>query len=221
MNSKRIDVRINRFEKVENLIHFRIDFINILKIFIISFTAFYLIGSFIPFYEGDDASIFAFASINLSEGRYDVTNDLLKPTASHFANDIAIGTRTGDDRPFRALSLADNAAVMTAIANDDGYDEIFVQQLQVLIRPGDVVVAISASGRSPNVIKAIEYANAHDAITVALTGFAGGRLKEIARHGVHVPTDEGEYGPVEDTHLILDHLVGAYLARRVRAAASG
>ena len=82
LNSKRIDVRINRFEKVENLIHFRIDFINILKIFIISFTAFYLIGSFIPFYEGDDASIFAFASINLSEGRYDVTNDLLKETGS-------------------------------------------------------------------------------------------------------------------------------------------
>jgi D-sedoheptulose 7-phosphate isomerase len=142
-------------------------------------------------------------------------------TASHFANDIAIGTRTGEEKPFRAMSLADNAAEMTAIANDDGYDEIFVQQLRVLIRPGDVVVAISASGRSPNVVKAIEYANANDAVTVALTGFAGGRLKEIARHGVHVPTDEGEYGPVEDTHMILDHLVGAYLARRVRAAASG
>ena len=141
-------------------------------------------------------------------------------TASHFANDIAIGTRTGDDRPFRALSLADNAAVMTAIANDDGYDEIFVQQLQILIRPGDVVVAISASGRSPNVVKAIEYANDHSAITVAITGFGGGQLKEIARHSVHVPTDEGEYGPVEDTHLILDHLVGAYLARRVRAGES-
>jgi len=82
LNSKRIDVRINRFDKVENLIHFRIDFINILKIFIISFTAFYLIGNFIPFYEGDDASIFAFASINLSEGRYGVTNDLLKQTGS-------------------------------------------------------------------------------------------------------------------------------------------
>ena len=142
-------------------------------------------------------------------------------TASHFANDIAIGTRTGDEKPFRALSLADNAAVMTAIANDDGYDEIFVQQLRALMQPGDVVVAISASGRSPNVVNAIEYANANDAITVALTGFAGGRLKQIARHGVHVPTDEGEFGPVEDTHLILDHLVGAYLVRRVVAAASG
>ncbi len=82
MNSKRIDVRINRFEKVENLVHFRIDFINILKIFIISFTAFYLIGNFVPFYEGDDASILGFASINLSEGKYDVTNNLLKETGS-------------------------------------------------------------------------------------------------------------------------------------------
>jgi len=142
-------------------------------------------------------------------------------TASHFANDIAIGTRTGDGKPFRALSLTDNAAVMTAIANDDGYDDIFVQQLRALMQPGDVVVAISASGRSPNVVNAIEYANANDAVTVALTGFAGGPLREIARHGVHVPTGEGEYGPVEDVHMILDHLVGSYLARRVRAAAAG
>ena len=129
--------------------------------------------------------------------------------------------RTGDGDPFRAVSLADNAAVMTAIANDDGFDEVFVQQLQTRMRAQDMVVAISASGNSPNVVKAVEYANSNGAITVALTGFDGGRLREIARHGVHVPTGAGEYGPVEDAHMILDHLVGAYLARRVRAARAG
>jgi D-sedoheptulose 7-phosphate isomerase len=137
-------------------------------------------------------------------------------TASHFANDIAIGTRS-PEKPFRALSLTDNAAMMTAIANDDGYDEVFVQQLQAQLAAGDVVVAISASGNSPNVVKALEYAKAKGATTVALTGFDGGRLGDIADQRVHIPTNTGEYGPAEDGHMILDHLVGAYLARRVRA----
>jgi len=137
-------------------------------------------------------------------------------TASHFANDIAIGTRS-PDKPFRAIALTDNAAAMTAIANDDGYEQLFVQQLAVLMRPGDVVVAISASGNSPNVLAAIEHANAKGAVTVGLTGFDGGRLKALASHVVHVPTEKGEYGPVEDAHMVLDHLVGSYLARRVRA----
>ncbi|HEX9835549.1 MAG TPA: SIS domain-containing protein, partial [Alphaproteobacteria bacterium] len=88
-------------------------------------------------------------------------------TASHFANDIAIGTRARE-KPFRAVSLTDNVAVMTAIANDDGYDQVFVQQLQTNLVPGDVVVAISASGNSPNVVKAVDYANERDCLTVAL-----------------------------------------------------
>ena len=73
--------------------------------------------------------------------------------------------------------------------------------------PGDVVAPISASCNSPNVVKTTEYANALGSITVALTGFDGGRLKQIATPGVHVPTEKGEYGPVEDIHLLLDHLV--------------
>ncbi len=141
-------------------------------------------------------------------------------TASHFANDIAIGTRSAE-KPFRALSLTDNTAMITAIANDDGYDEVFVQQLQGLLAAGDVVVAISASGNSPNVVKALEYAKAKGAATVALTGFDGGRLAKIADQRVHIPTNPGEYGPAEDGHMILDHLVGTYLARRVRAEMAG
>ena len=106
---------------------------------------------------------------------------------------------------------------MTAIANDDGYDLVFVQQLQTNLAPGDVVVAISASGNSPNVVKAIDYANERGCRTVGLTGFDGGELARKASLNVHIPTSKGEYGPAEDGHMILDHLVGAYLARRVRA----
>ncbi len=137
-------------------------------------------------------------------------------TASHFANDIAIGSRSAT-KPFRALSLTDNVAILTAIGNDYGYDEIFIRQLKILMHPGDVVVAISASGNSPNVIKAIEYANAQGAITVGLTGFDGGKLKELAQINVHAPTNKGEYGPVEDVHMILDHLAGAFLMQVCQA----
>ncbi len=136
-------------------------------------------------------------------------------TASHFANDVGIGTRA-TKRPFRAMSLTDNAAVMTAVANDDGYDQMFVRQLQVLMRPGDVVVAISASGNSPNVVEAVRYAREYGNAAIALTGFDGGRLRQLADLTIHVPTPAGEYGPVEDLHMIIDHLVGAFLGRIIR-----
>ena len=138
-------------------------------------------------------------------------------TASHFANDISIGTRE-TEKPFRAVSLTDNLAIITAIANDDGYDDIFVQQLRTQMQPGDVVVAISVSGNSPSVVNAVEYANSNGATTFALTGFDGGRLASIAGHQINIPTNQGEYGPAEDGHMIIDHLVGTYLTRRVREA---
>jgi D-sedoheptulose 7-phosphate isomerase len=137
-------------------------------------------------------------------------------TASHFANDLAIGCCKGV-KPFRAFSLTDNLAIVTAIGNDYGYEEIFCQQLHAHLVPGDVVVAISASGNSPNVIKAVEYANTVHAETVALTGFDGGRLKQLANLVIHVPTAKGEYGPVEDVHLILDHLVSSFIINLCRS----
>ena len=136
-------------------------------------------------------------------------------TASHFANDIAIGTRAAG-KPFKAVSLTDNSAVMTAIANDDGYENLFTRQLEVLLEPADVVVVISASGNSPNVVKALEMANQRGNPTVALTGFSGGRIAELANIVVHIRTDKGEYGPVEDLHMVLDHLIGSFLTRLVR-----
>ena len=126
---------------------------------------------------------------------YFIGNGGSAATASHFANDLAVGTRTSK-KPFRVMSLTDNTAVLTAIGNDFGYDELFVKQLEVYLNPGDLVVAISASGNSKNVVKALEFAQKRKAKTVGLTGFDGGRVKEIADINVHVPSVKGEYGPV-------------------------
>ncbi|MBF0417044.1 MAG: SIS domain-containing protein [Magnetococcales bacterium] len=136
-------------------------------------------------------------------------------TASHFANDLAIGTRSPHN-PFRALAITDNLSVMTAIANDEGYAAVFARQLQILGRPGDVVVGISASGNSPNLLRAFETAKEMGIKCVALTAFDGGTMRAMADEGIHVPTDPKEYGPAEDAHMVLDHLVGAYLMERVR-----
>ena len=137
-------------------------------------------------------------------------------TASHFANDIAIGTRTYE-KPFRAISLCDNQAVITAIANDDGYKKIFSQQLQVLLKKQDVVVAISASGNSPNLLDAIDTAKKMNTITIGISAFDGGKMKEMVDVSLHVPTEKGEYGPAEDAHMVLDHLISNYLMRLVRS----
>ena len=135
-------------------------------------------------------------------------------TASHFANDLAIGTRSFE-KPFRAVSLTDNQAIVTAISNDDGYENIFVMQLQALMKKGDAVVAISASGNSKNLVNALEYANSNGVTTVGITSFDGGQLRKLAKLGVHVPANKGEYGPAEDAHMVLNHLIGAYLTRLV------
>ena len=135
-------------------------------------------------------------------------------TASHFANDLAIGTRSWS-KPFRAMSLADNQAIVTAISNDDGYENIFVTQLQALMKKEDAVVAISASGNSKNLVKALDYANSNGVTTVGITSFDGGQLGQIAKLRVHVPANKGEYGPAEDAHMVLNHIIGAYLLRMV------
>lgn len=145
---------------------------------------------------------------------YFIGNGGSAATASHFANDIAIGTNSYN-KPFRAVSLTDNQAIITAIGNDYGCEEIFVRQLMILGRPGDVVVAISASGNSPNLLRAFDYAKIIGIKTVAITAFDGGKMKNIADESVHVPTALKEYGPAEDAHMVLDHLVSAYLMRAI------
>ena len=134
-------------------------------------------------------------------------------TATHFVNDVSLGSRQFK-KPFRAISLCDNQAVITAIANDDGYENIFLQQLQTLSRPGDTIVCISASGNSINLIKAIEFAKENNLYVVGLTAFDGGYLKENCDLNIHVPTKIGEYGPAEDLHMVICGLVGSYFREK-------
>jgi len=136
-------------------------------------------------------------------------------TASHFANDLSIGVRNWN-KPIRAIALTDNIAVITAVANDYGYDDIFLLQLKAQADKGDVLVAISASGNSKNLIRAVEYGNSSSMTTISLTGFDGGQLKKLTQNNVHVDSELGEYGPVEDLHMVLDHLVGTYLMLQSR-----
>ncbi|MBE0409074.1 MAG: SIS domain-containing protein [Anaerolineales bacterium] len=126
-------------------------------------------------------------------------------TASHFVCDLAKNTRKDGLLPFRVIGLSDNMPLITAYANDEGYDNVFAQQLANLVRVDDVVIAISASGNSPNVLRAIEYANQIGATTIGFTGFDGGILGSIVDIHVHVPSNCIEH--VEDIHLVLEHLI--------------
>ncbi len=143
---------------------------------------------------------------------YFIGNGGSASTASHFANDLAIGTNSSKN-PLKVISLVDNNAIMTAIANDYGFEEVFLRQVKIYCKKDDVLVAISASGNSSNLISSIKFANSFGINTVALTSFDGGQLKNFARHCIHVPTELKEYGPAEDAHLIINHLVMSYLKR--------
>ncbi len=139
-------------------------------------------------------------------------------TASHMANDFSVNLHKQDKTqlPFRALSLTDNSAVMLAIANDEGYQDLFVNQLEIHYRPGDKLVAISASGNSTNVIAAAQWVKKQGGTVMALTGFDGGRLKEISDVVIHAKTSRGEYGPVEDIHMIMDHLIVSWFQKQLK-----
>jgi D-sedoheptulose 7-phosphate isomerase len=126
-------------------------------------------------------------------------------TASHFVCDLAKNTRCSGWADYRVIGLTDNMALMTAYANDEGYENVFAQQLASLVEPDDVVVGISTSGNSPNVLRAMEVAQKHRTKTIAFTGFDAGKLGQMADIHVHVPSDCIEH--VEDIHLVLEHLV--------------
>jgi D-sedoheptulose 7-phosphate isomerase len=140
-------------------------------------------------------------------------------TASHMANDIGLDVlkKSGTDRPFKVLSLTDNNSVLTAICNDDGYENLFLYQLKILYKPGDKLIAISVSGNSPNVVCAAEWVKAQGGTVMGLGGFDGGQLKELCDVFILVETLNGEYGPVEDVHLVIDHLIANYLLSFVKA----
>ena len=126
-------------------------------------------------------------------------------TASHFACDLAKNTRQEGLPHFRVIGLTDNMAMFSALANDQGYENVFSEQLAGLVRPGDIVIAISASGNSKNVIKAAQVAYRHQATVIGFTGFDGGRLGQIANINIRVNSSTIEH--VEDIHLMLEHLI--------------
>jgi D-sedoheptulose 7-phosphate isomerase len=130
-------------------------------------------------------------------------------TASHFACDLAKWTINPDRRRLRALALTDNVPLMTAWSNDRSYDSLFVEQLLTHYRPGDLLVAISGSGNSPNVIQAVAWANQAGAPTVGLSGFDGGKLAQMARYSLHV---RNQVMPqVEDAHSAVCHALAVQL----------
>ncbi len=138
-------------------------------------------------------------------------------TASHLACDLGKGTRTEGVAPFRVVALTDNVPLLTAWANDTSYERVFAEQLATLVQPGDVVVAISASGNSPNVLAAVETAREMRATSVALTGETGGRLAALADVIVRVPA--GPIELVEDAHLVIAHSICVAVREQLRAEA--
>ena len=141
---------------------------------------------------------------------YIIGNGGSSATASHMVNDLGSGLRRRDIINFDVLSLGDNSPVMSAIANDIGYENTFYMQMKGLINPKDIIIAISCSGNSPNIIKAVDYAKNLGCKIIGITGFDGGKLKLVSDINFHVDAPQNEYGLVEDTHMILDHIIYSY-----------
>lgn len=126
-------------------------------------------------------------------------------TASHFQNDFNKGVSEHTEKKFNFQCLNDNVATVMAVANDIGFEEVFRFQLVGHMRPGDVVLAISGSGNSKNVLNAVEYAKSQGAKVIGLTGFGGGKLKELSDVSLHVPVNSMQI--TEDIHMVFDHLM--------------
>lgn len=128
-------------------------------------------------------------------------------TASHMVCDLAKGAITSSNyiKKFSVYSLCDNIPIITAWSNDESYEYIFERQLRNVLCDNDLVIAISASGNSPNIIKAVEFAKDHNSKVIGMTGFSGGKLNQLSDVKLHIPLDD--YGQVEDFHLICNHII--------------
>lgn len=136
-------------------------------------------------------------------------------TASHMANDLNKFTIVEGKPRFKAIALCDNMPLVTAWSNDTAYENVFVEQLLNFLEAGDVVIAISTSGNSQNILKALSVAHEHGAKTIGFTGLQGGKLKEIVDYCVSIPSDY--IGQQEDGHMILDHVIAFTLRQLVKA----
>ncbi len=138
-------------------------------------------------------------------------------TASTIANDLGfdIIKKTKTKKPFRFLSLTDNNGVLSAISNDVGYENVFINQLKIHYKKGDAILVISASGNSENLIRAVKYVNKNKGSTLALLGFDGGKLLKLCDSSILVKTKKGEFGPVEDAHLIINHIIAHWFQNKL------
>jgi D-sedoheptulose 7-phosphate isomerase len=133
-------------------------------------------------------------------------------TASHFAGDVNKGVSCGQKIRYRMVALTDNVPTIMAYANDVSYDDVFVEQLKNFIDDGDIIIGISGSGNSKNVLKAIEYANSRGNITIGITGYTGGILKDVSKYSVNAKIDDMQIA--EDIHMILTHLLMKLLIKQ-------
>ena len=149
--------------------------------------------------------------LNNTSGKiYIIGNGGSAATASHMVNDLGVGLKRRNIKNFNIQSLSDNTPVFTALANDIGYENVFYMQLKDNITKDDVLIAISCSGNSKNITKAVKYAKKQGSKIVGITGFDGGKLKEKSDISFHIKTAKDEYGLVEDAHMILDHIIYSY-----------
>lgn len=132
-------------------------------------------------------------------------------TASHFVCDFNKGISLNQDKKFKLICLNDNIPSLMAYANDFSFEDIFVGQLRNFFQKGDIVLGISGSGNSKNVLKAIEFANTHGGITVGLTGYDGGKLRDIVHYCIHIPINDMQI--IEDLHMVLDHCMMKILCK--------
>jgi D-sedoheptulose 7-phosphate isomerase len=135
-------------------------------------------------------------------------------TASHFATDLIKGASFGRPKRFRVMALTDSLPTITAYSNDVGYECVFVEQLKNFAEPGDLVIAVSGSGNSPNVLRAVEYANSIGCRTIALSGRDGGALAKLASLNLQVA--HPHMGRIEDGHMIILHMIGYYFMEQER-----
>jgi len=134
-------------------------------------------------------------------------------TASHIQADFSFFVRYFTQFRPKVRALTDNVAMITAVGNDTSFNDIFVEQLKGHFTEGDAIICISASGNSENVIRAAQYANEHGGKSIGFIGFTGGKLKETCTVSLFTPNPKGDYGPIEDIHMIYDHLIVNYLSK--------
>ncbi len=134
-------------------------------------------------------------------------------TASHIQADFSFFVRYFTQFRPKVRALTDNVAMITAVGNDTSFNDIFVEQLKGHFTEGDAIICISASGNSENVIRAAQYANDHGGKSIGFVGFTGGKLKETCTVSLFTPNPKGDYGPIEDIHMIYDHLIVNYLSK--------